>query len=323
MAIQNFISGGFYGKLGAMVGQRWRNKRTLRRYVVPFNPQTPKQQANRSSFAQGVALAQEAMNLNKGVDLWYIEAVPEFSARVGQASRELALGKSPAVALPIFPLNTVLSSLHTSATALSVTGEPPHQINVAGATAGDLGEFITVVKIFNSKTNKWETLYQTAECYDQLPLEVSIDLYPWHYLKEGSYISGARTFEAAFPTIREEIKQVPISEPENSYRRINLTNNGWTNTGGSIVFSLTSDKEIWFDPKVTKGRLLFKRNGQYEQDYEGSVFEWVGGKDWTCTMLAGPGITYDEYTGYGGGAAIHYFNGLQIKVFSPALNPWP
>ena len=26
MAIQNFISGGFYGKLGAMVGQRWRNK---------------------------------------------------------------------------------------------------------------------------------------------------------------------------------------------------------------------------------------------------------------------------------------------------------
>ena len=30
MAIQNFLSGGYYGKLGATVGQRWKNKQNLR-----------------------------------------------------------------------------------------------------------------------------------------------------------------------------------------------------------------------------------------------------------------------------------------------------
>ena len=29
MATQNFIGGGYYGKMGATVGQRWKNKRII------------------------------------------------------------------------------------------------------------------------------------------------------------------------------------------------------------------------------------------------------------------------------------------------------
>ena len=51
MAIQNFLSGGYYGKLGETVGQRWKNKRTIRSYVIPRNPRTEKQQAKRVRFS--------------------------------------------------------------------------------------------------------------------------------------------------------------------------------------------------------------------------------------------------------------------------------
>ena len=58
MAVQNFLSGGYYGKLGETVGQRWKNKRTIRTYVIPRNPRTEKQQANRGLFANAVTFAQ-------------------------------------------------------------------------------------------------------------------------------------------------------------------------------------------------------------------------------------------------------------------------
>ena len=57
MAKQNFLAGGFYGKLGAMVGQRWKNKRTIRTYVIPHNPNTPEQRKNRNGFAGAVQFA--------------------------------------------------------------------------------------------------------------------------------------------------------------------------------------------------------------------------------------------------------------------------
>ena len=64
MAIQNFLSGGYYGKLGATVGQRWKNKRTIRTYVIPANPRTEVQQANRGKFANAVVFAQMGLQMN-------------------------------------------------------------------------------------------------------------------------------------------------------------------------------------------------------------------------------------------------------------------
>jgi len=114
MAIQNFLSGGFYGKLGDVVGQRWHNKRTIRTYVIPFNPRTDKQQANRQLFALATALAQQAYRINKGSPLWDTSQMGQFSIMVGLAKRRLQEGATPAEALPLFPdghsVDTTLSS---------------------------------------------------------------------------------------------------------------------------------------------------------------------------------------------------------------------
>jgi len=103
MAIQNFLSGGFYGKVGDVIGQRWHNKRYIRSYFIPFNPRTEKQQSNRELFTLATKLAQEAYNINKGSPLWDTTSKSQFSLMVGTAKMRLQAGKSPAEALPLYP----------------------------------------------------------------------------------------------------------------------------------------------------------------------------------------------------------------------------
>jgi hypothetical protein len=103
MARQEFLSGGFIGKLGQLVGQHWKNKRYVRSYVIPVNPQTPAQQANRAGFAVATRLAQQAMNINGGADFWLYGNRTEFQNRVGTARRRLLAGLSETDALPLYP----------------------------------------------------------------------------------------------------------------------------------------------------------------------------------------------------------------------------
>lgn len=64
MAIQDFVNGSFRGKLGALVGQRWKDKNCIRTYAVPRNPKTKKQTAVRSKFATCIKISQLAMQMD-------------------------------------------------------------------------------------------------------------------------------------------------------------------------------------------------------------------------------------------------------------------
>lgn len=104
MAKQNFLKGGYVGKLGATIGQRWKDKRVVRTYTKPRNPRTPKQQAMRANFALANKLAQQAMLINGGQGIWDTSTSPEYSLRVGQAMRMLQAGVPPDQALPLYPV---------------------------------------------------------------------------------------------------------------------------------------------------------------------------------------------------------------------------
>lgn len=103
MAKQNFLNGGYIGKLGNTVGQRWKDKKIIRTYVVPANPNTPAQQTARQQFATANKLAQQAMNINGHTGVWDTSTKPEYSQRVGQAMRRLRLGYSEQDSLPLYP----------------------------------------------------------------------------------------------------------------------------------------------------------------------------------------------------------------------------
>ena len=107
MAIQNFVAGGFYGKLGQLVGQRWKNKRTIRAYTIPTNPRTPAQQANRGVFAEATRYAQMAMSMNWKAPQWDISEVPLWGQRVKRARDLLNTTENILDRVPIYPLDFV------------------------------------------------------------------------------------------------------------------------------------------------------------------------------------------------------------------------
>jgi len=103
MAKQNFLAGGFYGKLGATVGQRWKNKRTIRTYVVPGNPRTPAQVANRNKFSDSVPFAQKGMSMNYRSPAFTSETTTEWALRMSAAKYAVDLGLSDVAIIPVVP----------------------------------------------------------------------------------------------------------------------------------------------------------------------------------------------------------------------------
>lgn len=122
MAIQNFLSGGYYGKLGATVGQRWKNKRTIRTYVVPTNPRTPTQQANRSKFADAVTFAQMGMQMNYYCTLFDDTNFTRWNYRMKVARELKNAGLSGLDLIPLYPVSFNPPILLTEFTKMTVTG---------------------------------------------------------------------------------------------------------------------------------------------------------------------------------------------------------
>ena len=122
MAIQNFLSGGYYGKLGATVGQRWKNKRTIRTYVIPANPRTPTQQANRGKFADAVTFAQMGMQMNYYCTLFEDPNFTKWNYRMKTARELKNAGLSGLDLIPLYPLSFNPPILLTSFTAVAISG---------------------------------------------------------------------------------------------------------------------------------------------------------------------------------------------------------
>lgn len=103
MSKQTPIGSGFYGKLGQLVGQRWKDKFVLRTYVKTPNPSSEKQKISRDGFRTAVKLAQAAMRINGHDGLWDTSKLTEFQQRMSLARRRLLAGMSEEEALPLYP----------------------------------------------------------------------------------------------------------------------------------------------------------------------------------------------------------------------------
>lgn len=105
MAIFNTLAGGYYGKLGATVGQRWKNKRTLRTYVIPANPRTEKQQANRGTFKTAIMFAQLAQAMNPKTNCFDTSKITLWNNRMSLARTLQKLDTWDLNKLPLYPQN--------------------------------------------------------------------------------------------------------------------------------------------------------------------------------------------------------------------------
>jgi hypothetical protein len=213
MAVQNFLSGGFYGRLGNVVGQRWHNKRTLRRYVIGNDPKTPAQLAHREIFARATRLAQDAMNINRGHESWDTSEKGEFPQRVGTACRRLQNGMSDGDALPLYPDGYVSditieggvidwsdwsekAKLITRSPAMTESRQFVLMLHCKSILTDDWNDFSFTVTVPAGSTLSYEWLVQDGYCFPR-----------------NSYVTGATSDDATHGNTSIRLQPVYLNQP--------------------------------------------------------------------------------------------------------------
>jgi len=213
VAIQNFISGGFYGKLGDVVGQRWHNKRVIRTHVIPYNPRTEKQQANRQLFALATALAQEAYNLNKGSPLWDTTKMGQFSQMVGLAKRRLQAGMSPSEALPLYPdghiSNVTLSNPSANWSAW------PGRVTITddSYTFTDSRTMDIIIQAFDERQNQWVFFNDAVTIPAGSQFSYSFDTDNRYSIPAGGSVQAASSDDASFSGSSIQLPALSLTQP--------------------------------------------------------------------------------------------------------------
>ena len=149
MAKQNFLSGGFYGKLGAMVGQRWKNKRTIRTYVIPHNPNTPEQKRNRSNFAGAVQYAQMGMQMNYYCNLFENPGFTKWNYRMSVARNLKFSGMTDLNLIPLYPTDFTPPVTITNIKVNSITGKNHVTFSVPELIAQEDRVFSMMFALYN------------------------------------------------------------------------------------------------------------------------------------------------------------------------------
>ena len=132
MAIQNFISGGYYGKLGVTVGQRWKNIRTIRSYVVPHDPKTAKQLVQRGIFAQTVVFSQVANMANYDTTAFDTTNNTKWALRMSAARANYDQDKTELDLIPLYPNGFSVPYAITSAVREGIDGGGNLILTVSG-----------------------------------------------------------------------------------------------------------------------------------------------------------------------------------------------
>ena len=152
MAKQNFLSGGFYGKLGAMVGQRWKNKRTIRTYVIPKNPNTPEQKRNRNNFAGAVQYAQMGMQMNYYCSLFENPNFTKWNYRMSVARNLKFAGMTNLNLIPLYPTDFTPPTTITQIKVDSVSGKNHITFSVPELTASEDRVFSMMFALYNEQS---------------------------------------------------------------------------------------------------------------------------------------------------------------------------
>lgn len=197
MAKQNFVAGGYVGKLGETVGQRWKNKRTLRVYVIPANPRTERQQAGRAKFKAAIPLAQLGMMFNNKAPCWESETLTEWNQRTSVAKTNVDNGVSGSAAVPLFPVGYVPEQQATRVEYYPQSGESCRiSLAVPGELAADR-HFILSITCTNTATSEKERVMVEGVSEGGSPKTVAFQL-SGHTLEEDDEIFGVTCDDAAF-----------------------------------------------------------------------------------------------------------------------------
>lgn len=117
MAKLDFIAGGYRGKLGDTIGERWRSIIYVKAYTIPSDPRTAAQVLVRKKFAKAAKLVDISMQLNPDHKLWRTRGNINRAQRMKEAIANLNATDNETLSIPIIPSNTIPTSTITDISA--------------------------------------------------------------------------------------------------------------------------------------------------------------------------------------------------------------
>ena len=154
MAKFNTLAGGYYGKLGATVGQRWKNLRTVRSYVIPANPQTEVQQANRRRFSDCVWYAQIAQQVNPKTTAFDTTSATLWNCRMSTARALQDLELTEMDRIPLYPTTLSLPNTISAASVTRVIDTTHAEVTVTGVELSE--ERVLVMLVLLPGAESWK-----------------------------------------------------------------------------------------------------------------------------------------------------------------------
>ena len=159
MGKQNFIQGGFTGKVGQLIGARWKDMYIIKANTKPANPRTEKQQANRATFRDRVQSTKLAFQANYDTTLFNSTHATTWAIRMKAASQMYATDKNILEYCPLIPYGYVPD--YPTSEDPEISG---NQITLAWNTEDDIGGRVLSVLawVTNTATQEYETLLLVA-----------------------------------------------------------------------------------------------------------------------------------------------------------------
>lgn len=155
MAQMNFVAGGYFGKLGGTVGQRWRNKRIVRTWVKGSNPRTPAQMQQRGIFGRSVSAAQLAIEMNYKAPCFSKSDAQEWAERMAAA---VELDKNNASVLnriPVCPVSYAVKYALSGVRLENILSADVARFSVTGALPPNPRRISVAFAFWDSQTESY------------------------------------------------------------------------------------------------------------------------------------------------------------------------
>ena len=317
MAKQNFIGGGYYGKLGNTVGQRWKNKRTIRSYVIPRNPRTDVQQANRARFKNLVPYAQLGMSANKGATVFIKENITEWQARMSACSYFNSLGYNELDLVPLYPADYVAPYVVSIVKRTNKTKDAFQYLEVVGTLPNNTRS-VTVLAKYVQGAEKPSEVYLfegVFEQYEDYNLKVSIPA--GLELTEATKVRIISRDDVNSATDMIASAMINVSKPDITYIDFDTSVTAITHVGAT--YSILTNQNFMEGTTVATGITVKSVvRGQWQTyDLTGVSIVNDGGK----AKLVGELSNYDanNIPAFAGGSQV-YFGSISISNTSYVIS---
>ena len=268
MAIQNFLSGGYYGKLGATVGQRWKNKRTIRTYVVPNNPRTPSQQANRGKFADAVTYSQIGMQMNYYCALFDDPNMTRWNYRMKVARELKAAGFTDLDLIPLYPMSYTPTILLSDFTRSKVEGNTHITFSCQNLTSEVDRVFSIMFALYTEENEFLGYKLYLGYYYANNPGFIEVDVDDINEINNNCFVRIVSNDDEnlnapliASPQLKVSGKVIDVHTFDNTIKNVEVTNEGITITFAELWKATPTTNTASVDVKCVVNGSLITING--------------------------------------------------------------